>query len=261
VPPPSRLGAPAPGDQIGPYRVPRELGRGGMGTVFEAADTGLHRKVALKVITPALAGDPSFRARFVREAQSQASLDSPHIVQVLAHGEVDLYIASQLIPDGDLGRRLRRHSPPPPDLSVDLIGQVTDGLAGAHRVGLAHPDIKPANVLPRKRGPDTVAYLADFGIARQLSPFAPSTIGAGGIVAGTPTWMAPELHHGAQAGPATDIYALDCLLWATLTGQAPYVATTDQQVVAARTSVGELVAMPAEVGLQVLGFLGPSIRR
>lgn len=204
-----------------------------MGTVYEAVDTALHRNVALKVIAIPLAGDPDFRARFVREAQSQASLDSPHVVQVFAHGQADgrLYIASQLIPDGDLGAMVRRHGPPPTAVAVDLIAQVADGLAEAHRVGLVHRDIKPANVLLRQRGTDTVAYLADFGIARQVG--GPQTIisAAGPVVVGTPTYMAPELHQGAVAGPSSDVYALGCLLWATLTGRAPYVGTSDFEVV------------------------------
>lgn len=221
-----------PGELLGPYRIVRELGAGGMGTVYEAVDTTLHRSVALKVITSVLAGDPGFRSRFVREAQAQASLDSPHVVQVFAHGQVggQLYIASQLIPDGDLGATLRRHGPPPPTVAVDLIAQVADGLAEAHRVGFVHRDIKPANVLLRNRGTDTVAYLADFGIARQIGADRSAT---GGVVAGTPSHMAPELHQGRPAGPVSDVYSLGCLLWATLTGRAPYAGTTDYQVVEA----------------------------
>lgn len=192
---------------IGPYRIVRQLGAGGMGTVHEAVDTTLHRNVALKVITGELADDPGFRARFVREAQAQASLDSPHVVQVFAHGQADgrLYIVSQLVPDGDLGVMLRRHGPPPAAVGVELIAQVADGLAEAHRVGLVHRDIKPANVLLRNRGTDTVAYLADFGIVGQLGA-----------------------DHGATV--AEDVHALGGLLWATLTGKAPRAGMTVPQL-------------------------------
>ncbi|GAA3662475.1 hypothetical protein GCM10022237_22850 [Nocardioides ginsengisoli] len=245
---PPHHGAPAPGEQIGPYRIVRQLGRGGMGTVYEAVDTSLHRSVALKVIAQRYAGDPAFRTRFVREAQAQASLDSPHVVQVFAHGEVAgrLYIASQLIPDGDLGAMLRHHGPPPPALAVDLIAQVADGLAEAHRAGLVHRDIKPANVLLRNRGTDTVAYLADFGIARQIGA---ATSLVTGVVAGTPTYMAPELHRGASAGPSTDVYALGCLLWATLTGRAPYVGASDVEVVDAH-QVAPVPQLPARTAFE-----------
>lgn len=160
---------PDPPDQLGPYRIVRRLGQGGMGTVYDALETTLDRHVALKLITPGLAGDPEFRARFVGEALAQASLDSPHVVQVFAHGEVDgqLFIATQLVPDGDLGRYLRRHGPLPREQAAAIVAQVADGLAEAHRVGLVHRDIKPSNVLLRHRGTHTVAYLADFGIATQ----------------------------------------------------------------------------------------------
>lgn len=138
-----------------------------MGAVYDAVDTTLDRHVALKVITPALADDPQMRERFVREARAQASLDSPHVVQVFSHGEVDgrLHIVTQLVPDGDLGRFVRRHGPLEPGFAADLVAQVADGLAAAHRAGLVHRDIKASNVLLRHRGTDTVAQLADFGIA------------------------------------------------------------------------------------------------
>lgn len=158
---------PDPPATLGPYRIVRLLGRGGMGTVHDAVDTVLGRHVALKLIVPELADDPDFRARFVREARAQASLDSPHVVRVFAHGEIDgrLYLASQLVPDGDLGATLRRHGPLSEPEAVDLVAQVADGLAEAHRAGLVHRDVKAANVLLHRRGTHTVAYLADFGIA------------------------------------------------------------------------------------------------
>lgn len=165
--PPDQPEPPEPPDQLGPYRILRRLGHGGMGTVYDALDTTLDRHVALKLISPELAHDPELRLRFVREAQAQASLDSPHVVHVFAHGEIDgqLFIATQLVPDGDLARHLRRHGPLPREQAAAIVAQVADGLAEAHRVGLVHRDIKPSNVLLRHRGPDTVAYLADFGIA------------------------------------------------------------------------------------------------
>lgn len=183
---------PAPGEAFGPYRIVRLLGAGGMGAVYAAYDATLQREVALKLIAPHLAGDPSLRVRFVREARAQAALDSPHVVQVFAHGEVDgrLYIASQLVPDGDLAGWMRRHGPPTPERAVDLVAQVAEGLEEAHRAGLVHRDVKAANVLLRHRGPATVAYLADFGIAT------------------------------SSGSPAEDVAALARLLWTTLTGRS-----------------------------------------
>lgn len=233
-------GFPAPGERIGPYEVVRQLGMGGMGVVFEAVDTVLQRRVALKVISPYLAGDPAFRVRFTQEAQAQASLDSPHVVQVFAHGEADgsLYIASQLIPDGDLGAMIQAQGAPPPGVALDLIAQVATGLADAHAAGLVHRDIKPANVLLRIRGEDVSAYLADFGIARRIDidPTLSQTLTTQGFAVGTPSYMAPELHTGGTPGTTTDVYALGCLLWAALVGRAPYGGTTDYQLVSAHVS-------------------------
>jgi serine/threonine-protein kinase len=227
---------PEPGELIGSYRVGQRLGMGGMGIVFEALDTQLNRQVALKIISPHLADDPAFRARFTREAQAQASLDSPHVVHVYAHGEVDgrLYIATQLVPDGDLGQMIQRRGAPTLGIAVDLIAQIASGLADAHAVGLVHRDIKPANVLLRI-GTDSVrAYLADFGIARQVN--ADSNLTTAGVTVGTPTYMAPELHTGGQSGPASDVYSLGCLLWAAVSGHAPYSGTSDYEIVNAHFS-------------------------
>ena len=192
-------GYPEPGELVGPFQVGDRLGVGGMGIVFRARDTQLNRDIALKVIAPHLSGDPDFQARFVREARAQASLDSAHVVQVYTFGEEGgrLYIASQLIPDGDLGQMLKRHGVPPARIALDVIAQVADGLADAHATGLVHRDIKPANVLLRKRVGSLQAYLGDFGIARQAG--RPRLTQAGGTV-GTPSYMAPELHVGGDAG-------------------------------------------------------------
>lgn len=208
-----------PGTMLGPYRLLRRLGAGGMGAVFEATDEVLGRRVAIKVIAPSLARDPAFRQRFVKEARAQASLDSPHVVQVFAHGEIDghLYLAAQLVPDGDLGALLRRHGPLSLPAAVDVTAQVAAGLAEAHRVGLVHRDIKPGNVLLRRTGDRIVAYLCDFGIATGPG----ESIEVGHCPPGTPAYMAPEVVAGGAAGPASDIYALGCLLFAALTGGPP----------------------------------------
>lgn len=227
-------GYPGVGDMIGPYSVGRRLGAGGMGVVFEALDTKLQRAVALKVIAPHLAGDPEFRERFTREARAQASLDSAHVVHVYDHGEDPeagrLYIATQLVPDGDLGAMIHAHGAPPRLTAVDLMAQVASGLADAHDAGLVHRDLKPSNVLLRRRQDGLTAYLADFGIARRAD--ADHTLTAAGT-AGTPRYMAPELHTGTKAGPRTDVYSLGCLLWATLTGSAPYAGESEWEVVSA----------------------------
>ena len=219
-------------ERIGPYVVDGRIGMGGMGVVYAAHDEALHRRVALKVISPQLADDEEFRARFVREARAMASLESPHVVSVFAHGETDgqLWMATQFFPDGDLGTLLRRSGPPSVAEGVELMAQVADGLAAAHAVGLVHRDIKPANVLLRRTGLTWGAALSDFGIARVGTDQTGLT--QGGMV-GTPSFMAPELHTGGEASVASDVYSMGCLLWTTLAGTAPFAGTTDYEVVSA----------------------------
>jgi hypothetical protein len=222
----TQAGYPGPGELIGPYQVGERLGQGGMGVVFAALDTQLNRRVALKIISPHLADDPEFRARFTREAQAQASLDSPNVVHVYAHGEVDgrLYIATQLVPDGDLGQMIQSRGAPSLPVAVDVIAQVASGLADAHAVGLVHRDIKPANVLLRIQGDTVRAYLADFGIARQVT--AEHQLTLTGSTVGTPTYMAPELHTGGHPGPAYQVVT------AHLTAPIPQLPETSATVAA-----------------------------
>lgn len=229
----TNLGYPEPGEMLGPFRIVRRLGFGGMGMVFEAMEGTLNRPVALKVISSQLADDADFRARFVHEAQAQASVRSPHVVTVYSHGEAGgrLYIATELVDAGDLGGLVQEHGAPPLATALDIIAQVASGLADAHAVGLVHRDIKPANVLLRRRPDGFQAFLADFGIARQVD--AASGLTQIGATVGTPSYMAPELHTGGQAGVASDVYSLGCLLWAAVTGAAPYVGTSDYQIVSA----------------------------
>ena len=224
---------PEPGELLGPYRIVRRLGFGGMGVVFEALDGTLNRPVALKVISSHYADDATNRSRFVHEAQAQASVRSPHVVTVYAHGEIEgrLYIATELVDAGDLGRLVQEHGVPPLATALDIIAQVASGLGDAHEAGLVHRDIKPANVLLRRREHGLRAYLADFGIARQVGAGSGLTV-VGGTV-GTPSYMAPELHTGGRAGVESDIYSLGCLLWAAITGAAPYAGTSDYQIVSA----------------------------
>ena len=203
-----------------------------MGVVFEAEDESLNRKVALKVISPHLAEDDDFRARFTREAQAQASLDSAHVVHVYAHGVDDgcLYIAAQLIPDGDLGQMLAAYGAPP------IAGRARrDGAGGRgsrrRARGRADPPRHQAReraaAPARERHPGLPQRLRDRPPGRRRAhPHRHSTIG-------TPSYMAPELHTGGRAGVETDVYSLGCLLWATLTGRAPYAGTSEFQIVTA----------------------------
>ena len=222
---------PAEGEEIGPYRVVRRIGGGGMGAVFEAFDVALGRRAALKVIAPDLARDAGFRARFTAEARALAALDSAHVVRVFAHGEHAgrLYVATQLMPDGDLAHLIEERGALPPRAGLDLIGQVASGLADTHAIGIVHRDVKPANILLGRRAEGWAAYLGDFGVARRLGAEACGEVGT----VGTPIWMAPEVQAGGRCGVAGDVYSLGCVLWATLAGRTPYVGTTEDQIAAA----------------------------
>ncbi len=214
---------PALGEQFGRYRLVRELGHGGMGVVFLARDTELDRDVALKIIVPQLAGDTDYRARFKREATALTRMDSAHIVAVHDHGEHEgcLYLVTQLVPHGDLLQQINRGGPLAPSTGIDVVLQVLDGLADAHAAGIVHRDVKPSNVLLRRRDHRFEAYLCDFGVATVPGDHLTRT----GALVGSFPYMAPERHQGEPAGVAGDLYSVGCVLWQVLTGTAPYAGT------------------------------------
>ncbi|GAB2973184.1 serine/threonine-protein kinase [Nocardioides montaniterrae] len=214
---------PTDGSLFGRYRIGRRLGHGGMGVVHAATDTMLGREVALKLVAAHLADDDEFRTRFSREATLLARLDSDRTVDIYDHGEQDgyLYISTRLIDGGDMAALLRESGPLVPPLAVHLTDQVLEALSDAHAVGITHRDVKPANVLVRRKGDRTEAFLCDFGIATMAGAQLTRT----GGVSGSLSWMAPERHEGEDAGVAGDIYSAGCLLWFALTAAAPYAGT------------------------------------
>lgn len=222
---------PRPGDRFGRYRIDRTIGVGGMGVVLEAHDETLGRRVALKVVAARLGGTDEFRRRFEREASLLARLDSPHVIAIYDYGSNDdgshqdvPYIATQYVAGGDLESYLATHGPLAPAAALRLCAQIAEALDDAHRVGVVHRDVKPTNVLLRDAEVDPAelhAYLCDFGIARTEN----DGLTQPGAISGTWTYLAPEVARGAPAAPASDIYALGCLLWTTLTGKPPYLGT------------------------------------
>ncbi|WP_227980704.1 serine/threonine-protein kinase [Nocardia spumae] len=209
------------GTRFGPYEVRSLLGRGGMGEVYEAFDTGKDRVVALKVLPEQLAQDPTYRERFRRESHIAAGLAEPHIVPIHDSGEIDgtLYIDMRLVRGENLRTLLRRQGPLAPDRAIAIVEQVAAALDAAHSAGLVHRDVKPANILVT---PADFAYLADFGVARSEGDTAATTTGT--HAAASYTYMAPERF---DAGPVTtraDIYSLACVLYECLTGSTPFPA-------------------------------------
>lgn len=228
---------PQPGSDFGAYEIRERLGRGGMGVVYSAVHRGLDREVAIKLLSPELAESEEYRTRFLREAKVLARLESPYIVRVHDAGEHDgwLYIATELIDGGDLKTYVTDHGVPAPALGIQLVLETAIGLHAAHTKGVLHRDIKPSNVLLRRVDEGRLeAVLCDLGISAVLGEDHTKTVG----VIGTLGYMSPEQHQGEASSVASDIYGLGCLLWSSLTGEAPYVGT-DLQVALGHVS-GEI---------------------
>ena len=207
------------------YRIERALGSGGMGTVYLAADPVLPRSVALKVLSTELSVDATFRARFLREADLAATLDHPNIVSVYSRGESEsgqLWIAMQYVPGSDAQQECDAGRMTPAR-AVRIVGEVAKALDYAHRKGLVHRDVKPANFLLGED--DERILLADFGIARALDD-AVALTGTGAVMA-TVAYAAPEMLVPGEApvDGRADVYALGCALYRMLSGQTPYASS------------------------------------
>jgi serine/threonine-protein kinase len=209
------------------------IGRGGMSIVYRATDTRLDRRVALKVIDPALADDEEFRARFLDEARNTSAVDHPHVVPLydvdradVAGGGERLYIAMRHVEGRDLATLIGGR-PLAPERALRLLDQVADALDAVHAHGLVHLDVKPANVLVESRGGLEHAYLADFGLTHRG---ATGHRTHAGDFLGSPTYAAPEHLRGEPVDARTDLYSLGCVLFTCLTGRAPYRGTVTEVV-------------------------------
>lgn len=213
----------------GRYTIDREVGSGGMATVFAADDLRHGRRVAIKVLRPELAASLGTE-RFLREIGIAARLSHPHIVPLLDSGAADgtLYYVAQFVAGGSLRDRLRAEGPLAiPDV-LRITEEVGGGLDFAHRNGIVHRDVKPENILFA----DGHAVLTDFGIARACST-CPDFRTDEGLVVGTPAYMSPEQAAGEQElGVASDIYSLACVVYEMLTGQPPFAGDSARSVVA-----------------------------
>jgi len=214
-------------ETIGDYRPLREIGRGGMGVVYEAEQPALNRHVALKLLPALAAGDPEHQRRLRDEAQALAQLEHPHIVPVYDVGEQDgqPYFSMQLIRGTNLAERLAS-GPMPQRAAAELLLPVCRAIEAAHRRGVIHRDLKPSNILLDAEGRPLVA---DFGLARFVSQ-EPTTVTGG--VAGTPSYMSPEqAGGGGSLGAATDIYSLGAVLYEMLTGRPPFQAASPVEII------------------------------
>ncbi|MBQ1046421.1 MULTISPECIES: serine/threonine-protein kinase [unclassified Micromonospora] len=214
------------------YRLIDRIGAGGMSVIWRARDEVLDRVVAVKVLAPSLAADARFRDMVREEARSAAQLDHPHVTAVHDYGEtvapdgsITSFVVMELLAGEELEHRLTEGPLPWPE-AVETGAQVAEALAAAHRLGIVHRDVTPANVMMTRTG----AKVLDFGIATRIG--TPDDDEDGGTF-GTPAYVAPERLDGAPAQPATDVYSLGVLLFETLTGQPPYPAETWEQLSAA----------------------------
>jgi len=217
------------GSQIGPYRLRRLLGKGGMGEVYEAEDTVKDRVVALKLLPEAVSHDPVFRKRLQREAHSAGRLQEPHVVPIHDYGEVDglLYVDMRMIDGTDLRQMLKRYGPMTPARAVAIVRQVASALDAAHESGVMHRDVKPENILITR---DDFAYLVDFGIANAATDEKLTELGT---AVGTYAYMAPERFTNDEVTYRADVYALTCVLHECLTGSQPYTGDSVGVVITA----------------------------
>lgn len=201
------------------YRVRGIIARGGMATVYHAWDERLERTVAVKVMHPAYAADPSFVDRFVAEARSIARLSHPNVVAVFDQGshQALAYLVMEYVPGPTLRHVLAEHQRLSPEEAVGVLGPMLAALATAHRIGMVHRDVKPENVL---LGTDGSVKVADFGLARIAEGSMPTT--TRGVLFGTVAYVAPEIVTVGSSDARADVYAAGIVLFEMLTGKAPF---------------------------------------
>jgi serine/threonine protein kinase len=226
-----------PPERLGEYRVIREIGRGGMGVVYEGRHESLGRRVAIKVLPANIFTSEKLRARFRREAQAAARLHHTNIIPVFGVGEqagLNFYVM-QLIEGKSLQEKIRSASTDrrvfDSQTAAKIAAQVADALAYAHSQGVVHRDIKPSNLLLDEKG---VVWVADFGVAKMIEgigdTYMRSNLTVSGELLGTLKYMPPERFLG-QSDARGDVYSLGITLYEMLTGQSPFPETTPQQLI------------------------------
>ena len=237
----------APGTRLGPYEILAPLGAGGMGEVYRARDSRLDRVVAVKLLSPQLAGAPESRARFEREARAVSALNHPHVCALYDIGTQDdlIYLVMEHLEGETLARRLERGPLPVAEL-LARGAEIADALERAHRAGIVHRDLKPGNIMLTKGG----AKLMDFGLARGVptaggsglaaamgqdsgSPTLSKPLTAEGTIVGTFQYMAPEVLEGREADARSDLWALGCVLYEMATAKKAFQGRSQASLISA----------------------------
>ncbi|UQA61563.1 serine/threonine-protein kinase [Polyangium aurulentum] len=226
------------GRRVGKYEIVRVLGRGGMGTVYEALNTSIGKRVAMKFVDASLSRNKDAVARFQREAQAASAVESAHIVEIFDAGATDdeqPYIVMELLRGEDLGHRIKRCGRLEVAEALPVIAQILRGLHRAHEAGIVHRDLKPDNIFLVERDDESdFVKILDFGISkvRRVGGVPEKTITRQGTVLGTPFYMSPEQ---AQAQPdvdgRTDLWSLGAILFECLTGRPPHEGHAYEQVI------------------------------
>ena len=232
------------GQTLGEFEIRDELGRGGMAITYRAWQPTMERFVAVKVIQPQLADDAGFVARFLQEVKIIARLEHPRILPVYVAGQTNgtVYLVMRLVEGGTLRDLIRRGTPAPTEVNR-FIGQLASALNYAHQQEVLHLDLKPSNVLIDLTGE---AYLADFGIARVMTPDGQHRPE---MPLGTPEYMSPEQCAGYALDARSDVYALGVVLYELLAGRVPYRGETAEATL--RAHLSEALPLPPHLSPQL----------
>jgi serine/threonine-protein kinase len=256
-----------PGARVGEYDLVREIGRGGMGTVYLGVQPIIGKQVAIKVLASSLSRDREMAARFIQEARTANDISHPNIVDVFSFGQLptgELYLVMDYLVGESLDSRLERE--PRISLSeiVDIFTVVCDALGAAHARGIVHRDLKPDNIfLVASAGRPPDVKLLDFGIAKLLDPAMSLTRTTGNKVLGTPLVMSPEQAIGGEIDQRSDVYSLGVILFRALTGDYPFDARSSLQLLQMHMSQpparpSTLAPVPMVLDEIVLGCLAKS---
>lgn len=247
----------APGTRLGRYEIRSHIGTGGMGEIYQAADTELERILALKILPAEFASDPSRMRRFVQEARAASALNHPNILTIyeINHEGPIPFIATEFIDGITLRKRLKRGHMDMTE-AMDTAIQITSALDAAHQAGIVHRDVKPENVMLRKDG---YVKVVDFGLARPTERHDVGTEAATlvnteiGIIVGTAGYMSPEQARGQRVDGRSDIFSLGMVIYEMLAGRSPFVGSTNSDIVASilKEQPPPLTALSPDVPLKL----------